>query len=355
MLIETLLFICLKNMPNPMPQSPQSLRTMYLQDPSTWTKPWVDKGIIWEEIGALPDTAPYPDSNPYSESKFKLGEKLFNDPLLSKSGQIACASCHDKELGFGDGRKVSYGHDRQLGERNAPSVAMSAFGVEKFWDGRAQTLEEQALMPIVDPKEMAYDPKKAAQRIAQIPAYKQAFKEAFGTETITPTLMAQAIATYERGLMPRNKQFDRFLKGSTKAMNDQEIQGLHLFRTKGRCMNCHNGVAFSDQSYHNLGLSFYGRKFEDLGRYNVSKDPQDVGRFKTPSLRGVGQSKPYMHNGLFPHLRGVINSYNAGMFRPKPTNEQETDPLFPTTDPLLRPLNLTEEEIRALEAFLNTL
>ena len=147
------------------------LREMYLKDSKYWSKALVDDGIEYEEIGALPSMPPYPYYNPYSESKVELGKKLFNDPKLSSSNQIACASCHDREFGFGDGRKLSYGHNRALGKRNSPSVAMSAFGIEKFWDGRAKNLEEQALMPILDEREMAFDPDSAAKKLNNIEEY----------------------------------------------------------------------------------------------------------------------------------------------------------------------------------------
>jgi len=340
---------------NSLPKNINELRAMYLKDSKQWSMPNISEGVAYEEIGALPSNPPYPESNPFTESKAKLGEQLFYDPRLSLSNQIACASCHDEQLGFGDGRSVSYGHNRQLGRRNAPSVMMSAFGGEKFWDGRASDLETQALMPIADPKEMAYEPTKAARKINKIPSYKQAFYEVFGTKTITPQLIAKAIATFERSLMPRFNRFDRFINGDNKALSDEEIWGLHLFRTKARCMNCHYGAAFSDQQYHNLGLTYYGRKYEDLGRYEVTKNPSDVGKFKTPSLRQITKTAPYMHNGLFNNLRGVLNMYNVGMFNPKPNKDQENDPLFPTTDALIEKLHLSEDELNALEAFLKTL
>ncbi|RDU61145.1 cytochrome-c peroxidase [Helicobacter marmotae] len=333
------------------------LREMYSKPPSQWEKPHLSPNIAHKELAPLPKIPPYPKDNPYSKQKAQLGEMLFDDPRLSLSNQIACASCHDKEFGFGDGRRVSYGHNRRLGVRNAPSVVMSAFGVEKFWDGRAKDLEDQALFPIADPNEMAYTPESAAKKISKIPIYKEKFKEAFGSEEITPTRIAQAIATYERSLMPAPTRFDRFLNGKKDALKDKEIWGLHLFRTKGRCMNCHNGVALSDDSYHNLGLHFIARKYEDLGRYEVTHNTDDIGKFKTPSLRGVSKTAPYMHNGLFPHLRGVLNAYNAGMFRPKaPQESKDSQTLpFPETDPLLEPLHLSDEELEALEAFLKTL
>lgn len=336
------------------PYNMQDIRAMYLKEPKFWEKPYVDANVVWQELEALPSSPPYPSHNPYSHAKVELGKSLFEDPKLSASNQIACASCHDRQLGYSDGRSVSYGHDRQLGKRNAQSVIMAAFGTEKFWDGRAKDLETQALMPILDPKEMAYSPTQAAQKLSKIPDYKKAFKKAFGTDSITPKHIAQAIATYERSLMPKPTRFDKFLKGDAKALNDKELLGLHLFRTKARCMNCHSGVSLSDNKYHNLGLTYYGRKYEDMGRFGVTHNKDDIGRFKTPSLRGVAKSAPYMHNGLFPHLRGVLNAYNAGMFQPKPSKEQKNK-FYPKTDTLLQALHLNNEELEALESFLKTL
>lgn len=327
---------------------------MYAQDSSKWEKAWIDEGVEFKELAPLPITPPYPKDNPYSKEKEKLGERLFNDPKLSLSDQIACANCHDKELGFSDGRSVSYGHNRALGKRNSISIYMSAFGEEKFWDGRAKSLEDQALMPIKDPLEMAFDPDKAAKKLNSIPSYKEEFKKAFGTSIITPTLIAKAIATYERSLMPKHNRFDKFLRGKHNALSDEEILGLHLFRTKARCANCHFGQTFSDYKYHNLGLTYYGRKkYEDFGRYAITHKNEDMGRFKTPSLRSIVKTSPYMHNGLFPHLEGVVNAYNAGMFHPKPNKKD--DPLFPKTDSLLKPLYLSDEEKKALVSFLKTL
>ncbi len=355
------LFILCAVYSHAVPKNMNALREMYLLPPSQWQKPHIDKGVEWQELAPLPESPPYPDYNPYSKAKVELGKMLFDEPKLSFSNQIACASCHDREFGFGDGRRVSYGHNRQLGHRNAPSVVMSAFSTEQFWDGRAERLESQALFPIADPKEMAYTPQSAAKKIAKIPAYKEKFKEAFGSVKITPELMAQAIATYERSLVPNPTRFDRFLKGKKDALTDKEVWGLHLFRTKGRCMNCHSGVALSDGKYHNLGLHFIGRKYEDLGRYEVTGNPDDIGRFKTPSLRHISKTAPYMHNGLFPHLSGVLNAYNAGMFHPSPPNPGQENTKaarelrFPGTDSLLQKLHLTNEELEALEAFLKTL
>ena len=356
----------------------EQLRTMYaLTESSKWEEPHIDKSVLDEvakelglgndtenlaqilahlELKPLPPAPPYPKENPYSDEKRALGEKLFNDPRLSKSEQIACASCHDKELGFADNKSVSYGHNRAQGKRNSPSVVMSAFGTHKFWDGRAQSLESQSLFPIADPLEMAYSAEQAAKKLNKIKEYRDDFKKAFGTRKITKELLAEAIATYERSLMPPRNRFDRFLLGNASSLSDEEVLGLHLFRTKARCMHCHNGIALSDDRFHNLGLHYYGRdKYEDLGRYEVTGEQSDTGKFKTPSLRWVSKTPPYMHNGLFPHLKGIINAYNAGMARPEPKEDKTYNPPFPKTDELLQKLHLSEEEINALEAFLRAL
>lgn len=355
------------------------LRAMYSnKDSSKWVKAYIDESVLRAiakdlglsnhtskdniakirahiELKPLPKTPPYPESNPFSEEKRALGEKLFNDPRLSKSEQIACASCHDRYLAFGDAKPVSHGHNRQSGRRNAPNIMMSAFSTQNFWDGRAKDLESQSLFPIADPKEMAYSADKAAKKLNGIAEYKDDFQKAFGTRKITKELMAQAIATYERSLMPSQTRFDLFLNGESKRLTDKEVLGLHIYRTKAQCLNCHNGVALTDNKYYNLGLHNYGRTGEDLGRYEVTKDPSDMGRFKTPTLRRVALSGPYFHNGSFRFLRMVLMHYNMGIFGPNPTQEQKNDPLYPKLDPLIRPLGLTLEEIEALEAFMNVL
>ncbi|WP_211327674.1 cytochrome-c peroxidase [Solilutibacter pythonis] len=300
-------------------------------------------------------TPPEPAYNRATPQKIALGKRLFDDPRLSLSAQIACANCHDRQLGWGDGRSVSFGHDRQAGRRNAIGVATSAFSAALFWDGRATTLEEQALHPIADAKEMAFDPEKAAKRLQASGDYDAALIAAFGDARMTPRRIAYSLAAFQRSLVPRFNRFDRFMEGHHKALTNQQVWGLHLFRTRGRCMNCHSGPALSDDGFHNLGLHFYGRARQDLGRYEVTGNPADSGKFRTPSLRNVAKTGPWMHNGIFPDLRGLINMYNAGMPRPQPREGQETDPLFPRPDPLLKPLDLHRAEIEAITAYLHTL
>ncbi|WP_089368987.1 cytochrome-c peroxidase [Pseudoalteromonas nigrifaciens] len=338
------------------------LREQYLKPQAQWPKPNLDADITHAEITLLPEVT-FPKNNPFSAAKMRLGEQLFNDPKLSRSGQVACASCHDRDLGWADGRKLSFGHDRLNGKRNAPSIENAAFWQSLFWDGRAQTLEQQSLMPVEDPVEMNFTIAELEARINQDQAYQKKFNQVFGQSEITATRIAQALATYQRTIVSRNSAFDYFVKaGETQdkklkqqlqqKLSDQALWGLHLFRTKARCINCHSGALFSDNKFHNLGLTYYKRKREDLGRYNVTKNPDDIGKFKTPSLRNVMNSKPWMHNGVFPSIAGVLNIYNAGGFV---FNKDPNDPLSPQTSKILLPLSLTSKEKKALEAFLHSI
>lgn len=333
------------------------LRSEYSSgDYTRWEKPFLDSisQIDFQDIGTLGEVS-FPLDNPFSEKKKELGKMLFFDPRLSSSGQIACASCHDSELAWGDGRSVSFGHNRATGTRNSPTLLNIGHHRIFFWDGRAKTLEDQAVFPIKDPVEMHSTERLSVKNIRKIKGYKPLFKEAFGDETITIDRIQKAIATFERTIKSGKSKFDRFIAGESNRFTDEEVIGLHLFRTKARCINCHNTPLFSNQKFHNVGLSYYGRVFEDLGRYKITGEKDDVGRFKTPSLREVARTAPYMHNGLVPELHNVIQMYNVGMPRPKPTEKQKNDPLFPTTDPQLQPLELSKEEMKALEAFLRTL
>ncbi len=281
------------------PEYIAQLRTMYSSgDPTKWEVPTLDSTLVagFQDIGSLPPM-PFPADNPFSEDKKTLGKLLFFDPRLSRSAQISCASCHDSQLGWGDGRSVSFGHNRRAGVRNAMTILNTGYYTSFFWDGRAATLEAQAL----------------------------------------------------------KSKFDRFISGDKKRFTDEEVVGLHLFRTKARCINCHNTPLFSDNQFHNVGLSYYGRMYEDLGKYKHSKKKEDVGSFRTPSLREVARTAPYMHNGFMPDLEGIVEMYNIGMPRPEPRENQKKDTLFPTTDRLLQPLNLSRKEKEALVAFLKTL
>jgi len=334
--------------------TPQELRDLYGSgNQSLWPKPHLfdEAKEGFQDIGVLPKPE-FPANNPYSEAKEELGKKLFFDPRLSKSGQISCANCHDPELAWADGRRVAYGHDRQLGTRNAPTVLNIVYAKKYFWDGRAATLEDQAKAPIENPVEMNFHSRLAVKTIAKIKGYKEHFQKAFGSDKVTEENIVKAIATFERTIVSPKSKLDKFISGEKDALTDSEINGLHLFRTKANCINCHNTPYFSDQKFHNVGLTYFGREYEDLGLYTISKKNEDVGKFKTATLREISQTAPYMHNGLFPNIRGVLNMYNAGMPDEKRNRES---PLAPHKSKMLEKLNLTDQELTDLENFLNTL
>lgn len=333
----------------------KELRATYTQPSDQWPAAVIDPGVKHREIGLLP-AVEFPKDNSDSKEKEELGKILFFDPRLSGSGQIACASCHDPDLAWADGRTVAFGHDRSPLKRNAPSVFFSAFLKPLFWDGRADSLEDQFSGPITAHDEMNANADVVAKRLDDIPEYRQLFKDAFGADHVTLKDASRAVATFERSLakLVGRSRFDHFLKGQRNALTDSAIRGLDLFRTTARCMNCHNGPEFTDNQFHDLGLSYYGRKLQDLGRYEITKKAEDMGRFRTPTLRDVGRTRPYMHNGLF-DLPGVINMYNAGMATLRRKDDELNDPLFPTKDPLLHPLGLNEQDRADLQAFLESL
>lgn len=333
-----------------------AIRAAYSKPSFEWPKPTLDPSVELREIGKLPPVT-YPADNPYTEEKEELGRKLFFDPRLSGSGQIACASCHDPDLAWADGRTVSFGHDRTPLKRNAPSILFAAYLKPLFWDGRAATLEEQFQTPVAAHDEMNGNAEEIEKRLDAVPEYKAAFKSVFNADKPTLNDAAKAVATFERklGTLVGRSDFDKFVGGRTDALSDAAVRGLHIYRTSARCMNCHNGPEFTDGKFHDLGLSYYGRKFQDLGRYEETHDPRDVGRFRTPTLRDIGRTGPYMHNGLF-NLPGVINMYNAGMVSLRPTTQQKSDPLFPKQkSPLLKRLGLGTLEREDLQAFLESL
>jgi len=331
------------------------LRATYAQSATNWPAPHLDDEAKshFRELGLLPFVA-FPTNNSYSDAKAELGKKLFFEPRLSGSGQISCASCHDPDLAFADGRTVSFGHERKELTRNAPTVLNSAFHETFFWDGRAASLEQQASDVINNQDEMHANAEWVRDQLNRIPGYTDEFARVFGSPEVTLARVTQAIATFERTVTSRGNKFDSFLRGDTNALSDGAVRGLHLFRTEARCINCHHGPNFTDGRFHNEGLTYYGRKYEDLGRYVVTTNATDVGRFKTPTLRNVARTGPYMHNGLF-DLDGVLNMYNAGMATVRRKPGQKDDPLFPVKSPHLQPLGLNQQDLADLKAFLEAL
>jgi cytochrome c peroxidase len=334
------------------------LRFVYSSgDISKWPKPILDPSEpTFSEIGHLPKVE-FPSDNPYSDEKAALGRTLFYDPRLSGSNQIACASCHDPELGWTDNRKFSFGHDRQLGSRNAMTIMNIAYAKSLFWDGRAASLEDQAKMPIEDMREMHEHIDIATEKIVKVKGYEILFEKAFGDKKITKDRIAKSIATFERTVISPPSRFDRFIDGEKDIFTNDEVVGLHLFRTKAQCMNCHNSGYFSNNLFENDGTSLLSSENEDLGQYLITKKTSDVGKFRVPTLREVTRTGPWMHNGSFNTLTEVINFYNTG--NPESSKHKKTIhegvPLNSEKSDMLKLLDLTKEEILQLEAFLGTL
>ena len=327
-----------------------ALRAAYLRPPDQWPAATWDESIPpaeRRELGKVPEVS-FPAHNLFSAEKAELGRRLFFDPRLSGSSFIACVSCHHPDLGWTDGKANSQGHQLQPLDRNAPTVMGAAFSKQLMWDGRAESLEDQALLPLANAKEMHGEFGDVEKTINAIPEYRADFKKIFDEERVTIRLIAKALATFQRTIVPGRSRFDFFLNGKANALSDAELRGLHLFRTKARCINCHGGPLLTDGQLHNIGLTYYRRKFQDLGRYEETREPTDVGKFKTPMLRNLGRTGPYMHNGLF-EFDGVINLYNAGM-----PNEKAPpgDPLAPKKSHLLKKLALTKQERADLTEFL---
>lgn len=333
-----------------------ALRRAYARAPREWPQAVVDPSVDFVELGAL-TLPPRPEERDLA--RVELGARLFADPILSASGHVACDSCHARELGWGDGRRVSRGHARRQGRRNAPSLFSAGHRDRLFWDGRTVSLEQQAAGPLLHPDEMANASlAEVVARLRAEPRYVRAFAAVYGGTPIVFSQVADALAAFQRTL-ERTTRFDRFARGETDRFTDAQLWGLNLFRGKAGCANCHVGPLLTDGKLHNLGLSFFGRRLQDLGRQEISGDPRDTGRFLTPPLRHLRETAPYMHNGIIPRLVNVVAFYNEGGGRIRPPNAAAAaDPLWPhaaRTSPLLRPLGLTRAEIEALVAFLETL
>lgn len=330
-----------------------SLRALYSRSIARWPRPTIDSGVQWQELSALPKDTSY--KLWYYNDTVKLGKLLFFDPRLSRSNQISCSSCHDPDLAWQDGRRVALGNDHLQGRRNTISLLNVFIQKELFWDGRSPSLYNQALQPLAEHNEMNTEVKNLPHKLAKIKGYKELFKKVYGSKKIRMENITDALAAFERSITSRKSSFDKFVEGNYKALSDEEIEGLHLFRTKARCMNCHNGTYFTDLQYHNIGLTYYKREYEDLGRYNVTHLSADVGKFRTASLRDLMLTRPWMHNGLFDNLGGIINMYNSGMHQLDNKVNRSVDSLYPHTDILLQPLHLTKEEKESLVAFLQSL
>jgi cytochrome c peroxidase len=326
-------------------------------------------GNAWLQIYNTP-------GNELTPERIALGRKLYFDTRLSKDGTLACATCHDVSRGFTDHRSVAEGIRDQLGHRNSPTSMNAAFLQSQFWDGRTPSLEEQALLPILNPIEMGHpDQASAMAGISQDAAYVALFQKAYG-KAPNYNDVGRALAVFERTLIFLDAPFDRYASGDAKAISAAAARGLELFNGKARCVSCHmlnsSNPLGSDNLFHNIGVSARKQNFEELaakgqaaiqangdvknldklaletdlselGRFLVSKQRQDIGAFKTEQLRNVGLTAPYMHDGSLRTLWDVMDHYNKG---------GESNAFL---DGGIEPLNLSEEEINDVVAFLFTL
>jgi cytochrome c peroxidase len=277
------------------------------------------------------------------KTKIQLGEKLFFERMLSKDSSISCASCHKPEYAFADTVKFSLGVGGSFALRNTPSAMNLAGHFPFFYDGRAESLEVQALGPIENPLEMALSIDSALARLNRNPYYNKAFRKLYHQQATAKNL-GDALAAYENSLFTISA-FDQWKKGDSTAMTAAAIRGQKIFNEKGKCFDCHKGIDFSTDEFKNIGL-YNGKDLNDVGRFAITKDSTDLGKFKTPGLRNVAVTGPYMHNGMFSTLSEVIDYYN----RPSQFVEGSIG-----TDTLIKPLNLSAEEKSDLEVFLRSL
>jgi len=299
-------------------------------------------GVTVADIGPLPTAIPTPATNINYNSKIELGKQLYFDGRLSKNNAISCAFCHNPGTGFADSRQTSIGVDGGIGGRQSPTVYNTAFNHFQFWDGRARSLEEQAIGPIHNPVEMAETHEHVVAKLRKIKGYQKEFRAVFGTD-VNLQGIAEAIAAYERTVLSTNSAFDQYVSGDQKAMDEAAVRGLTLFKGKARCILCHNGANFTDNQFHNLGVPQVGPMKEDLGRFSVTGAEKDKGAFKTPTLRSITETAPYMHDGAFKTLEEVVEFMDQGGGN------------NPHLSPLVKPLSLTTEEKADLVAFLKAL
>ena len=269
---------------------------------------------------------PVPEDNPITAERVARGRELFFDTRLSRDRTIACASCHDPERAFSDGRPVAIGVFNRVGTRSAPALINRGYGRAFFWDGRAATLEEQVLQPIQDPNEMDLTLPEVSARVG-MPIDE----------------VSRSLASFVRSLLSGDSPFDRFINGDRAALTTEQQAGLQVFRGKANCTACHVGPTFTDERFHNTGVAWREGQLLDEGRFGVTRRSEDRGAFKTPTLREIARTAPYMHDGSLVTLREVVDYYDRG------GNSN------PGLDAELRPLNLTASDKDALIGFLQSL
>jgi cytochrome c peroxidase len=327
---------------------------------------------------------PVPADNPVTPEKVKLGDKLFHDTRFSTTGEVSCSTCHDRDKGFTDNLPVSEGIKKLKGTRSAPTVINAVFLQSQFWDGREPSLESQSAQPFLNPVEMGLENHEPILVVVRSDAeYLDLFQKAFGKtgDKITMVEVQQALASFERTLVAGNSPFDRYYFGGDKtAMSPAAIRGLEVFVNQGRCVSCHvieqTQALFTDNRFHMIGVAvnqmpkdldelsaavqdakkrgtdiavLSNPKTSSLGRYAVSRELTDIGAFKTPTLRNIALTAPYMHDGSHKTLEEVVQFYNNG------GRLKESDPVPELLSGGIRPLNLTPEQEADLVEFLKAL
>jgi cytochrome c peroxidase len=283
-----------------------------------------------------------PDDNPLSQAKIDLGRRLFFEPKLSRDGTMACASCHDPRRAFTDGRATAIGIGGRRGTRNVPTLLNRGYGAAFFWDGRSPSLEDQVLEPIRGPRELGSDPAAVVARLARVSSYRKEFDVVFRRQ-INVEDLARALATFVRTIQSGDSPVDRYLDGEREALPAAARAGVVLFRGKANCWLCHTEPTFSDDRFHNTGVAWRTGSPSDLGRAAVTDREEDRGAFKTPTLREVDRTGPYMHDGSFGTLEEVVDYYDRGA---QPNRG---------LDSRIHPLNLGVREKQQLVAFLKSL
>ncbi len=291
-----------------------------------------------------------PADNATTAEKVKLGRKLFFDPILSTDGTVSCASCHQPDHGFASPDPIAVGVGGKVGKRNAPSVINRVFGKKFSWDGRDDTLEQQVVGPLKSETELGGNVELVIENIKNNPEYVQEFHVVFGSDakpptsqTVTVENLAKAIASFERTLTSGNSKVDRFRAAEYEALSKEARQGLWIFESRGGCWKCHSGSNLSDEAFHNTGVGF-GKSDRDQGRFEATNNPAHEFQYKTPTLRDIEFTAPYMHDGSVKTLREVVEFYNRG-----------GAPDDPSLDKKMAPLNLSEQEVGFLVEFLKAL
>lgn len=286
-----------------------------------------------------PQAIPFPDHNPFTPAKAALGKKLYFDPRLSASSTQSCASCHNPALGWGDGLRVGVGHAMEQLRRRSPTLVNAAWGSIFMWDGRADSLESQALGPIQSRAEMDMPMDKLIPRLSSIRDYKPLFAAAFPNEGLSASTLTRAIATYERTIVSGSSPFDAWVEGDEQAISDTAKRGFVVFNTTGGCASCHSGWNFTDDGFHDIGLPS-----QDVGRGQFLPSIVKMQHaFKTPTLREIAYRAPYMHDGTLVTLEEVVEHYSSGGIARQSRSE------------LVMPLALTSAQKDEIVQFLKSL